>query len=208
MRFALERLNSRVGMKNTRRAASFVIGSVLVLSGVHLIAQKTTFQSGVDLVALSVLVTDGRDKFVTGLAAADFSIVEDGVPQQVSFFSATAVPMDLALLLDTSASMIDKMNVVHQAATGFVSSAKPGDRVTIVDIKEGVRVLHPLDEDLEGARAAIRSTSARGGTALYNGLYMTLKEMVKQRRSNDEVRRQAILVLSDEIGRASSREGG
>ena len=105
--------------------------------------------------------------------------------------------MDLALLLDTSASMVDKMSIVHEAATGFVSSARPGDRVTIVDIKDGVKVLHPLDEDLDGARAAIRSTAARGGTALYNGLYMTLKEMVKLRRDNGEVRRQAMLVLSD-----------
>ena len=113
-------------------------------------AQQTTFRSGVDLVALSVVVTDGQDKFVSGLSAADFTVLEDGVPQEVSFFAATAVPMDLALLLDTSASMIDKMSVVHEAATGFVSSAKPGDRVTIVDIKDGVKVLHPLDEDLDG----------------------------------------------------------
>jgi len=160
-------------------------------------AGQTTFRSGVDLVALSVVVTDGRDKFVSGLSAADFAVIEDGVPQQVSFFSAAAVPMDLALLLDTSGSMVDKMSIVHEAATGFVSSARPGDRITIVDIKDGVKVLHPLDEDLDGARAAIRGTSARGGTALYNGLYMTLKEMVKLRRTNGEVRRQAMLVLSD-----------
>ena len=179
------------------RPALFIIGSALIFFELQLAAQQTTFRSGVDLVALSVVVTDGRDKFVSGLSAEDFAVLEDGVPQHVSFFSATAVPMDLALLLDTSASMIDKMNVVHEAATGFVASAKPGDRVTIVDIKDGVRVLHPLDEDLEGARAAIRTTSARGGTALYNGLYMTLKEMVKLRRNNGEVRRQAILVLSD-----------
>ena len=177
---------------------------VLVLTGFLSIvvsampaAQQTTFRSGVDLVALSVVVTDGRDKFVSGLSSADFTVFEDGVPQEVSFFSATAVPMDLALLLDTSASMVDKMSVVHQAATGFVSSARPGDRVTIVDIKDGVKVLHPLDDDLDGARAAIRTTAARGGTALYNGLYMTLREMAKLRRNNDEVRRQAILVLSD-----------
>jgi Ca-activated chloride channel family protein len=180
-----------------RRSALFMLGSALILLGAQLVAQQTTFRSGVDLVALSVVVTDGRDKFVSGLSAEDFAVLEDGVPQQVSFFSAMAVPMDLALLLDTSASMIDKMAVVHEAATGFVSSAKPGDRITIVDIKDGVRVLHPLDEDLDGARAAILTTSARGGTALYNGLYMTLKEMVKLRRSNGEVRRQAILVLSD-----------
>ena len=175
-------------------AAIFTVGAALPAQ--HAIAQ-TRFHTGVDVVALSVAVTDGHDKFVSGLSAADFAVLEDGVPQELSFFSAAPVPRDLALLLDTSASMVDKMSIVHEAASGFVSSAKPGDRVTIVDIKDGVKVLHPLDEDLDGARAAIRSTAARGGTALYNGLYMTLKEMVKRRRNNGEVRRQALLVLSD-----------
>jgi Ca-activated chloride channel homolog len=180
------------------QARAFTLtGFLLVLLAAMPAAQQKTFRSGVDLVALSVVVTDGQDKFVGGLSSADFTVLEDGVPQEVSFFSATPVPMDLALLLDTSASMVDKMSVVHEAATGFVSSAKPGDRVTVVDIKDGVKVLHPLDEDLDGARASIRTTTARGGTALYNGLYMTLKEMVKLRRNNGEVRRQAMLVLSD-----------
>ena len=177
--------------------AFLVAGFLVILLAAVPAAQQTTFRSGVDLVALSVVVTDGHDKFVSGLSSADFTVSEDGVQQEISFFSATPVPMDLALLLDTSASMVDKMSVVHEAATGFVSSAKPGDRVTVVDIKDGVKVLHPLDEDLDGARASIRATTARGGTALYNGLYMTLKEMVKLRRNNGEVRRQAILVLSD-----------
>jgi Ca-activated chloride channel family protein len=179
------------------RSALLIIGSALLIVEFPLVAQQTTFRSGVDLVALSVVVTDGRDKFVSGLSAEDFIVAEDGVPQQVAFFSASAAPMDLALLLDTSASMIDKMNIVHEAATGFVSSAKPGDRVMIVDFKDSVRVLHPLDEDLDGARAAIRTTSARGGTALYNALYMSLKDMVKLRRTKGEIRRQAILVLTD-----------
>jgi VWFA-related protein len=43
----------------------------------------------------------------------------------------------------------------------------------------------------------LRQTAARGGTSLYNGLYLTIKDLVKQRRSNGEVRRQAIAVLSD-----------
>ena len=186
-------MNKRIRV--TAFVASLVAAALIVPAPSAL--GQTRFQTGVDVVALSVAATDGHDKFVSGLSATDFAVLEDGVPQQISFFSATPVPMDLALLLDTSASMVDKMSLVHEAATGFVSSAKPGDRVTVVDIKDGVRVLHPLDEDLEKARTAIRSTSARGGTALYNGLYMTLKEMVRLRRNNGEVRRQALLVLSD-----------
>jgi VWFA-related protein len=155
------------------------------------------FRTGVDLVALNVVVTDAQQKLIPGLAIEDFAVYEDGVQQELSFFATSQVPLDLALLLDTSASMSDKMKTMQDAAVGFASSLREGDRLSIVDVKDVIKVLHPLDADLDGARAAIRSTAARGGTALYNGLYMTLREMMKQRRALDEVRRQAIAVLSD-----------
>jgi Ca-activated chloride channel family protein len=159
--------------------------------------QSTVFRSGTELVSLNVVVTDPQQKFVTGLAQGDFAVFEDGVQQDLSFFSATAVPIDLAILLDTSASMTDKMQSVQDAAIGFAASVRPGDRLTVVDIKDGVRVLHPLNEDVTAAHDAIRKTTARGSTSLYNGLYMTLKELVKNRRGNGDVRREAIVVLSD-----------
>jgi Ca-activated chloride channel family protein len=159
--------------------------------------QATVFRSGTELVSLSVVVTNPQQQFVTGLEMEDFSVFEDGVLQDLSFFSATAVPIDLAILLDTSASMTDKIKTVQEAAVGFAASVRPGDRLTVVDIKDGVRVVHPLNEDVAAANDAIRKTVARGSTSLYNGLYMTLKELVRQRRNNGEVRREAIVVLSD-----------
>lgn len=155
------------------------------------------FRSGVDVVALSVVVTDSQGKLVGGLAGDEFVVFEDGVRQGVSFFAATPVPIDLAILLDTSASMKDKIATVQQAAVGFTESVRPGDRATIVGIKDTVRILHPLNEDVAAARAAIAGTRASGNTSLYNALYMTLKEIVKHRRTDAEVRRQAIVVLSD-----------
>ena len=178
------------------RRSCLLLTWLMLAGGVGAQAQ-TTFRSGVDVVALNVVVTDGQEKFVTGLSAADFAVFEDGVQQDVSFFAATDVPLDLAILLDTSASMTDKMGTVHEAASGFVGSLRGGDRVTVVDIKDATKILYPLDGDLAAAKAAIELTSAKGGTALYNGLYLTLKELAKQRRTNGEVRRQAIVVLSD-----------
>jgi Ca-activated chloride channel homolog len=157
----------------------------------------SVFRTGVDLVALNVVVTDGQQKFVTDLTIDDFAVYEDGVQQELSFFASKDVPLDLALLLDTSASMSDKMQTMQDAAVGFAATLRPGDRVTVVDIKDSIKILHALDDEVDGADVAIRGTSARGGTALYNGLYMALKDMVKQRRQNGEVRRQAIAVLSD-----------
>jgi Ca-activated chloride channel family protein len=187
------------------KAVNLVLAAVLIVPGVARAqaplpqsdVPSTVFRTGVDLVALNVVVTDGQQKHVIGLSADNFAVYEDGVQQSVSFFAAKDVPLDLSLLLDTSASMTDKMQTMQEAAIGFAGTLRAGDRVSIVDVKDSVKVLHALDADPADAPAAIRRTSARGGTALYNGLYMTLKEMVKQRRDNGEVRRQAIAVLSD-----------
>ena len=157
----------------------------------------TTFRSGIDLVALTVVVTDSKANFVSGLTAENFAVYEDGVQQDVSFFAAGDVPLDLAILLDTSASMTDKIGTAQQAAVGFASTLGQGDRITVVDIKDATQILAPLSGDVEAATRAILSTVPRGGTALYNGLYLTLKEMTKQRRLNGDVRHQSIVVLSD-----------
>jgi Ca-activated chloride channel family protein len=161
------------------------------------VPKGATFKAAVDMVALNVVVTDGRQKFVTGLAADNFAVYEDGVQQDLSFFAATSVPLDLALLLDTSASMTDKMQTMQEAAIGFASTLRAGDRITVVEIKDNVRAQYPLGGDFGAAIESIRRTTARGGTALHNGLYLALKEMMKQRRANGDVRRQAIAVLSD-----------
>jgi Ca-activated chloride channel family protein len=170
----------------------------LICSGeVRTHASDGTFRSAVDLVSLNVIVTDSRDKFVTGLSQQDFSVFEDGIQQEVSFFAAANVPLDLAILLDTSSSMSDKMATVRQAATGFASHLREGDRVTVVSIKDTARTLHELDGDVQGACEAIRRTSASGGTALYNALYATIRQMQKVHEADGEIRRQAIVVLTD-----------
>ena len=160
-------------------------------------APQSAFRAGVDVVALNVVVTDGQQQLIRGLEAGDFAVFEDGVRQDLSFFAAASIPLDLAILLDTSASMTDKIGTVKQAAIGFATTLRQDDRVIVVDIKDGAKIVAPLAGDVAAARQAILSTSAKGGTALYNGLYLTIKEMIRHRRSNDEVRRQAIVVLSD-----------
>ena len=162
-------------------------------------AQSTqgTFRSGVDLVSLNVIVTDAKEKFVSGLQQNDFTVFEDGVQQEVSFFAAANVPLDLAILLDTSSSMSDKMMTVQEAAIGFASHMREGDRISVIGINDSARMLHPLDGDVKGACEAIRHTTAGGGTALYNALYTTIKQMQKVHATDGDFRRQAIAVLTD-----------
>jgi Ca-activated chloride channel homolog len=174
-----------------------VLTVVMAASTVAAQDQDTRFRTEVDLVALNVVAIDSQGRPVKELSRADFAVFEDGQPQEISVFAVVPAPIDLALLLDTSSSMNEKISTVQQAAIGFTSIVRLGDRISIVDIKDAVRILHPLNEDVAGARQAIASTYSRGNTALYNGLYTTLKEMMKQRPADGGVRRQAIVVLSD-----------
>ena len=159
-------------------------------------AQAPVFRAGSELVALNVAVQDGSS-YVGNLQPADFAVYEDGVKQNVRFFESTAVPIDLIVLLDTSASMTDKIDQVHTAASGFLHTLRRGDRGAVVAFNDNVTVLQALTGDVARLDAAVQSTHAHGGTSLYNAVYIALKEFGHLARQDTDVRRQAIVVLSD-----------
>jgi len=160
--------------------------------------QSQVFRSGASLVALNVTVTDKSERFVAGLEARDFAIFEDGVQQEVRFFESSAVPIDLIILLDTSSSMRHRMDLVHDAALGFIKKTlRAGDRGAVVTFSNGVDVLQPLTGDRAALESAIKSTVAGGATALHNALYISLKKFGRGANDTSEVRRQALAVLSD-----------
>ena len=155
------------------------------------------FRGAVDLVSLNVTLTNQQNQPVGGLTASDFAIFEDGVQQDLSFFSSTRLPMDVAILIDTSSSMAPILSIAQDAAVGFVESAQRADRVSVTEFNDRANILQPLGADITGATRAIRSTSPRGSTALYNGLYMAMTEMIRSRRGAQDVRKQTVVVLSD-----------
>jgi Ca-activated chloride channel homolog len=158
---------------------------------------RPTFRSSAALVALNVTVQDSGAKFVSGLQPADFAVFEDGVKQDVRFFESASVPVDLIVLIDTSSSMGDKMDVVHDAATGFLKTLRSGDRGAVVAFNDSVNVLQPLTSDRGLLDRAVRATTAHGATSLYNALYISLKQFGQGARASGDVHRQAIVVLTD-----------
>ena len=160
-------------------------------------SQSPVFKSSSSLVALNVIVTDTNKHYASGLSRDDFEVYEDGVRQQVEFFAAADVPLDLILLIDGSSSMDDKVSFVHKAAGGFIGTMRPEDRAAVISFADGVRVMQPLTTDRALVEKAIEQTGAKGATALHNAIYVALKEFGRPAASTGEVRRQAIAVLSD-----------
>ena len=85
---------------------------------------KYQFRITVDLISLNVTVTDTRNRFITELARDNFSVYEDGVKQEVSVFSQEDLPLRMVLLMDTSASMEEKISSAQEAAIRFVGTLK------------------------------------------------------------------------------------
>lgn len=160
--------------------------------------RSQVFKAGVDIVSLNVTVVDAQNRYVTDLTEADFSIFEDGTKQDLTFFNRTNLPIALSLLLDTSASMEQRMTTAQEAAIGFVQKLRPQDLAQVVDFDSRVEILQDFTSDRAALEKAIRSTAAGGSTSLHNAIYISLKELAKQRaRSAEDVRRQAIVVVSD-----------
>lgn len=159
--------------------------------------QQPKLRSGVELVSLNVSVTEGS-KYVTDLEQKEFEVFEDGVQQSISFFSRRQQPIALALLLDTSNSMEDKLATAQEAAVGFAKRLKPEDVAEVIEFNSQVQILNAFTNDAVALEKAIRGTDATGSTALYNAIYISLKELKKiKATSEEEIRRQAIVVLSD-----------
>jgi Ca-activated chloride channel family protein len=160
--------------------------------------QGPAFRVGIDIVSLNVTVTDGSSHYVTDLAQQDFTVFEDGIKQDVTFFSRRSQPIALSLLLDSSASMEDKLPTLQGAASNFIRRLKPQDIAQIVDFDSRVEVRQAFTGNQTELMSAIDQTAAGGSTSLHNAIYIALKELRKVRAvSEEDVRRQALIVFSD-----------
>jgi Ca-activated chloride channel homolog len=155
-----------------------------------------TFEAGIEVVNLHVTVTDGRNHYITDLKEADFSIFEDGVKQELTLFNHEDLPISLSLMLDMSASMDEKLTQAQQAAIRFIKTLRPQDVASVVAFNDRINVLSDFTADQSELEKAVMRTEASGPTALHNALYVTLKELGKQKKAG-ELRRRALVLLSD-----------
>jgi len=177
-----------------------LVASIALLGSLAGQAQEKpqVFRAGVELVSLNVTVVDSHGRYVTDLDRGDFSVFEDGAKQELTFFNRTNLPIALSLLIDSSASMEQRMEHAQEAAIGFAKKIRPQDMAQVVDFDSRVEIKLGFTNKPDELESAIRTTAAGGSTALHNAVYISLKELAKIKAKNpDEIRRQAIVVLSD-----------
>jgi Ca-activated chloride channel family protein len=154
-------------------------------------------------VALDVLVTDRKGRFVPGLKADDFRVSELGVPQELSFFTASRTPVTVVLLLDSSASVRSNLLSVQKAANRFIKKLARGDRARIGFFHERVVFGPRFTDDMKEHSAMINQMRPQRSTHLYDALVESFEKL------EPVPKRKALLVFSDgeDQGSRTSMQG-
>jgi len=152
------------------------------------------------LVTLPVSVLDRDGRYVPNLRKEDFRVWEDGIEQQVAFFSSVDKPFSVVLMIDTSNSTRFRLEDIHEAAITFINQLRPDDRVMVVSFDDQIRVLTDFTSDRGQLSRAIRRTHPGDGTRLYDAIDMVMNQKLSQVEG-----RKAIVLFTDGVDTTSRR---
>ena len=153
-----------------------------------------------DLVDLKVSVLGvAPNTTLPMLEQKDFVVLEDGAPQEISFFAAADAPFDLVLLLDLSGSNSKKLKMIRNSAKRFIEATRPSDRVAIVSFTDQPALYSSFTLDRDKLKKSINQMDdAYGGTNFWDALDWVVKVLIPQGSG----RRNAVVVMTDGIDNA------
>jgi Ca-activated chloride channel family protein len=161
--------------------------------------QDATFRSDTRLVVLHASVVDSKGKLVTNLPKEAFKVTENGQPQQVRIFRREDVPVSLGLIVDNSGSMRNKRTKVEAAALAMVKESNPRDEVMVVNYNDEAYEDVPLTSDIKKMEEGLQRIDARGGTAMYDAVAMTIDRLKQKGKREKKV----IMLITDGNDNAS-----
>ncbi len=152
-----------------------------------------------DLVTTHVSVLDRNGRFISGLKKQDFSVFENGVKQNITYFQSEEQPFTVILMIDISPSTKYKMDEIHFAAISFVNQLRPTDKVLVLAFDQRIHVLTdgPTSEK-PAIYAAIYKATFGSGTSIYEAVnFVTDLDLVKSQG------RKAIVLFTDGVDTTS-----
>lgn len=188
------------GRKNIRQII-FFLPILFLFYSFSVNAQQNDEVIKVDssLVVLNAAVTDQTGKPISGLKNNQFTIFEDGKPQEISFFAAESAPFAAVILIDTSGSMEERVTLARSAAIRFLDGIRGDDVVAIDNFDSKISLVQDFSNSRDLADAGYE-LKADGMTVLNDAIYKAAQDL-----SARPEKRRAIIVLSDGADTSSKR---
>ncbi|MFZ1008739.1 MAG: VWA domain-containing protein [Candidatus Sulfotelmatobacter sp.] len=146
----------------------------------------------VELVLLPVTVSDPMNHTVTTLKKEDFALYEDNTRQEIRYFSIEDIPISVAILVDVSKSMSDKIDAEREAIVEFFKNANPDDEYFAIAFSDRPRLFADSTQSLDQIQGQLLAEEPGGPTAMLDAVYLAVSKLESARYE-----RKAILIISD-----------
>jgi len=173
------------------RAVATLQGGARVVQTVRTRTVGYAERIDVDVVQVTVTVTDGRGRFVRDVPQSSFHVSEDGHPQAITHFTSEDVPLELVAAVDISGSMASAMPRVKGAVKQFLGEVPPQDQVTLLGFNDNIFTLTRKTTDPAERTKAVDRLAPWGSTALYDVLLRGVEILGRQ------TGRKALVVFTD-----------
>jgi Ca-activated chloride channel homolog len=162
---------------------------------------RGTVKITVNLVNVLVSVLDEHNRPAPNLPIEAFQVFEEGVPQKIAVFEAeTKLPLDIALMIDSSMSAHKEIIFEQDAAAHFIQQVlRPDDRLAVFAFDENVTQLATYSSEVPRLQAAVRKIADGAGTSIYDALLLGSRSLEK--RPNE---RRRVIVLVTDAGETTS----
>jgi len=168
-------------MGRFRYQSAILITATLALASIAVYAQST-FKVDVKLVRLLVTVKDSKGTLMGSLEKPDFTVYDSGVKQEVAVFEHhTALPLSVALLIDTSGSTATNLRYETTSLEKFLRAllreGNPNDAVALYAFNDEVTRLNSFTRREERLSESLRTLKARAGTSLYDAVHLASRDL-------------------------------
>ena len=155
-------------------------------------APAAAIRVDVRLTLIPVTVTSPLGAPFPGLPKEAFRLIEDGVEQEVKFFTSEDSPVSLGVVFDTSRSMEGKLDQSRRAVAQFFQTAMPGDEFFAIEFSNTPKMLCDFTSDTALIERSLLGIKPKNWTALFDAVYLATHQMKRARNP-----RKALLILSD-----------
>jgi VWFA-related protein len=161
---------------------------------------QTVFRSDAHLVVLHTTVLGEDGHLVTDLPQASFRVFENGVAQRLKVFGREDIPVSLGLVIDGSASMLEKCDKVKSAALALVKASHPEDEVFIINFNERSYLDTDFTSDIQKLEEGLSRIDAQGLTAMRDAVRLSIEHLRRRAKEDKKV----LLVVTDGEDNSSS----
>ena len=154
---------------------------------------QSTYRVNVRLVNVFTTVTDSRGAPVADLTKDDFQLFEDGIPQTIKVFEKeSAIPLSIALAIDTSPSTMRDFKLETTSARRFVHSIlRNEDRLSVFEVTENIDQITRFTSDLRTIEHGIDSLKTGPGTSIYDAIFLCSESLL------DREGRKVLVLITD-----------